>query len=317
MPEPMRWFPFYPDRFLTSKRVRRMDAQRVGVYWLLLIEQWDNGAIGDDDEDLELVGRAEINIVRDVLAACFRKTRKGWVNEALEDVRREQHERAQKLSRAGQIAGYKSAQARAKRRKSATPERSLNDRPTIVDQSSTIVNQENRIEENRIEERESTTARAHEEATPQVNGGTQNGASVGPEVDAYQPNDEQRARAAELHVDLGACLRKWRANRKAHPPDPPPTDLAADFDGWLEREPGYANGNGARSDPAPMLHRLPVVPWVPPPPVPEEDRAEVARQAAATAASLKQQAAAAPAPRRRLSREEQLAAVQAKREEKP
>lgn len=154
-------------------------------------------------------------------------------------------------------------------------------------------------------------ARAHEEASPdQVNGEP-------PDFDAYQPTEAQRARAAVLHVDLDGCLRKWRANRKAARTDPAALDLAADFDGWLEREPGYANGNGVvRADPGPLLHRLPVVPWTPEPEPTPEERAEAQRIVQATTAALKSDRT--PEPRKRrdpLSREQQLAIARGKKPE--
>lgn len=127
------------------------------------------------------------------------------------------------------------------------------------------------------------SARAPEVATP--NGGP-------PDFDAYQPTDAQRARAAQLHVDLTRALNSWRGKRKAA--GATPHDLAGDFDGWLEDEPQYqhTNGNGASggSGPKPLLHSLPN-PWTQPPPEPEpeidpEQRAEVARMARETAAAL-------------------------------
>lgn len=72
--------------------------------------------------------------------------------------------------------------------------------------------------------------RAHEVASLE-------GATATPDFDGYQPNDAQRARAAELQVDLDRALRSWRAKRKAK--GITPIDLAADFDGWLEDQPDF------------------------------------------------------------------------------
>lgn len=86
--------------------------------------------------------------------------------------------------------------------------------------------------------------RARESRAPDqvasLNGGT-------PDFDGYLPTEGQTERAAELHVDLEAALRKWRGNRKAG--GRTPHDLAADFDEWLEREPAF--GAGGR-EPTPL-----------------------------------------------------------------
>lgn len=58
-----------------------------------------------------------------------------------------------------------------------------------------------------------------------------------PNFDGYVPTEAQRARAAELRVDLEHALRKWRAHRKAN--GRTPVDLVADFDGWLEDQPDF------------------------------------------------------------------------------
>lgn len=197
MPELMRWFPFYIDRFLTSKRVRRMNAEQVGVYCLLLMEQWDNHAIGDDDADLALVARADVGVVRNVLSTCFRKTRKGWVNAELEEIRAEQLGRVQKLSRAGQIAGLKSAEARAKRSNPNASERSLNDRATKKERSSTKILEEKRLEERRRE----TAARAPEPPALNGKGGPHGPPPVDPEVRTPEPPT-----AAVVGPDLGGFL---------------------------------------------------------------------------------------------------------------
>lgn len=121
-------------------------------------------------------------------------------------------------------------------------------------------------------------------ASPSVNGGT-------PDFDGYQPTEAQRTRAAELQVDLGATLRKWRAKRKANGAHP--VDLVADFDGWLEDEPGFKptpNGSGghAPSDTGIVRRFDPAPPDVGPEPSPEERRAgmEIVKQAVAASRAM-------------------------------
>jgi uncharacterized protein YdaU (DUF1376 family) len=98
------WFPLYPERFLSSRKVRRMDAQEVGIYFGLLVEQFlEGGALPDDDRELEIAGRAPIEDVRRILESCFTLTANGWENETLENIRSEQAEKHKAASRAGRI----------------------------------------------------------------------------------------------------------------------------------------------------------------------------------------------------------------------
>ncbi len=97
----LQWFPFYVDRFLGSRKVRRMSAEQIGVYVLLLCEQWDTGPLPDSDDELAFMGKVEVDAVRTVLSLCFLQTEDGWINEALEDVREEQERKSRTRSRAG------------------------------------------------------------------------------------------------------------------------------------------------------------------------------------------------------------------------
>jgi uncharacterized protein YdaU (DUF1376 family) len=103
------WFPFWVDRFHASKWVRRMTAEQVGVYTFLLCEQWDAGAVVDDDNELSYICRAPIDEVRTVLAWCFDLNEEGmWINPALETIRAEQEDKANMRS----LAGRKGAESR-------------------------------------------------------------------------------------------------------------------------------------------------------------------------------------------------------------
>lgn len=241
MPEPMRWFPFYPDRFLTSKRVRRMDAQRVGVYWLLLIEQWDNGAIGDNDEDLALVGRTDVGVVREVLAACFKRTRKGWINETLEEVRAEQEAKLRRLK----VAGTAGAAARWNKgrnsKRMASPMRPQSDPNGI------------RGEKKRVEEKRESTASARA-----------SGRRWRFVPNDWKPTEKHAALAKQLHVDLAAEEARFRD----HEFKDPKSDADRAFSRWLRTAPQYVNGasrNGRHAPPDTGVVRR----FEPPPPLAE------------------------------------------------
>ena len=85
-----------------------MTAEQVGVYILLLCEQWDAGPIPDEDDELAFIGKVGIDVVRVVLRLSFELTPEGWVNEVLAEVRDEQEMKARALS----IAGKAGAKAR-------------------------------------------------------------------------------------------------------------------------------------------------------------------------------------------------------------
>lgn len=103
------WFPFYAGRFLSSRRVRRMDATHVGIYLLLMIEQWEHGAVPDDNAELAFIGRCTADEARDVLRECFRQTEAGWINDRLEGIRGEQIAKASQAKNAAEARWGKSA----------------------------------------------------------------------------------------------------------------------------------------------------------------------------------------------------------------
>lgn len=106
------WFPFYADRFLGSRKVRRMTAKQVGIYTLLLVEQWAGGPLPDEDEELRLMGKAPAREVRCVLDLCFEQDDEGrWTNAVLEDIRAESIARHQRRVAAGRKGGKAKAAA--------------------------------------------------------------------------------------------------------------------------------------------------------------------------------------------------------------
>jgi len=104
------WFPCFPKDFHSSRKTKGMDAEQVGIYWLLLMDEWENGPLPDDDVELATIARSEPATIRDVLGMCFSLTRDGWKNTKLEKIRCEQHEKHAKRVRAGRLGG----QAKAK-----------------------------------------------------------------------------------------------------------------------------------------------------------------------------------------------------------
>lgn len=105
MPGEFDWFPLYPRNFLTSRKVKRMSNEEVGIYAKLLFNQWIDGSIPDDIEELANMCGCQKDVMTKAwqrLSACFTEDGGGGLyNEFLEEVREEQKDRSEKRSRAG------------------------------------------------------------------------------------------------------------------------------------------------------------------------------------------------------------------------
>ena len=95
------WFPLYVADILTGRKTRRMDAGEIGIFMLLLCEQWIGGPLPTDHEELSDMGRADWPEVEKILQVGFVLTDKGWVNERLVEIWVEQDSRRKVKSRAG------------------------------------------------------------------------------------------------------------------------------------------------------------------------------------------------------------------------
>jgi len=136
------WFPFYVSRFLGSRRVRRFSAEQVGIYILLLCEQWEGGAIPDVDADLARFSHSTASNARNVLEQCFDLTDDGWINPELAEIKEEQDEKRDKRVR----AGAKGGRVKAKNRLAKLQQ--CSSKPLAVEKS--------RVEESRTEKSKET-----------------------------------------------------------------------------------------------------------------------------------------------------------------
>ena len=112
----MPWFPFWVDDFLSSPKVRRMDATEVGIYVLLLCEQHqsDGSLIRDTPEDLAKMFRTEPADVANVLSLCFKSgTRGGYYNTRLRSINLGQADISRKRSDAAKARHSKGISANA------------------------------------------------------------------------------------------------------------------------------------------------------------------------------------------------------------
>lgn len=97
------WFPLYVADILTGRKTRRMDAEQIGIFMLLLCEQWIGGPLPNDQEELAHMGRAPWERVEPILQVGFILNDKGWVNERLVEIWMEQKGKRHAASRAGKI----------------------------------------------------------------------------------------------------------------------------------------------------------------------------------------------------------------------
>ena len=162
MSDPRRgfeWFPFYVTRFLASRRVRRMDARQVGIYLLLMCEQWEHGPIPDDDDELTFVGRCGVEEVRQVLSGCFRLSAAGWVNDRLEEIRDEQTAKSEQAKRAADAKRTQSG-------RSTDAQRTVSGRSTDALPIEVDVEVDGEVE---VEKKETPTARVVEKCEHTIN----------------------------------------------------------------------------------------------------------------------------------------------------
>ena len=137
----LEWFPLYVSRFLNSRRLRRMNARQIGIYTLLICEEWEGGPLPNDDEELTILSRCDPSDTRAVLERCFTLTGDGWINPELEEIRAEQEEKRSRYVEAGRKGG----QAKAANRSS--------DATATLKQPSTNRVEEKRVEESRVEKK--------------------------------------------------------------------------------------------------------------------------------------------------------------------
>jgi uncharacterized protein YdaU (DUF1376 family) len=118
------WFPLYVGDYLAD--TGHLSTSEHGAYLLLLMHQWRNGCIPDDERQLTKITRTttrEWRAISATVLAFFDCGESGLQQGRLERVRAEQAEKRQRLSEAGRKAG-----------KASAAQRSFNDRSTIVNQ---------------------------------------------------------------------------------------------------------------------------------------------------------------------------------------
>jgi len=215
-----------------------MSSEQVGIYLLLLCEEWVRGPLSD--EDLCLITSSDISEVRAVLGKCFIETPDGWINLTLEEVRAEQQGKAATRSRAGK------AGAKARWTKGRNGDRNATASPTQSDTNGI------RVDKSRIEEKEITTTTTTAAAVGDFLMST--GATWRLRKSIADWSDEVGREAKYAGADIPYEIRKcadWHVGKKKRPSTP---DIA--IRNWLERARMDRVGNtggdprAARTDPA-------------------------------------------------------------------
>jgi uncharacterized protein YdaU (DUF1376 family) len=97
----LQWFPLYPADFLTSRKVRKMSAEQVGIFFLLLMEQFLGGPLPDDEAELCEMARAPWSRTHVILQDHFVLTDEGWINTRLWEEQSRAQSKVESRSRAG------------------------------------------------------------------------------------------------------------------------------------------------------------------------------------------------------------------------
>lgn len=97
-------FRFYVTDFLMG--CRRMTTEQIGVYILLLCEQWDSGIVPNDEAMLQQITKCKKMHVISKALEKFKRTESGdFYNERLEKEREKQSERNDRLRKNGMKGG--------------------------------------------------------------------------------------------------------------------------------------------------------------------------------------------------------------------
>ena len=212
------WFPFWVSDFLASRSVRTMDPEQVGIYVLLLCHQWDGGPLPDDLNTLSMLCHgAETNAVRTVLERCFVSVDDLFVNERLEEVRKEQIEKRKQKVRAGMASG------RARRKRNSTNKKEQ--------RSNSVRTEYERV----LNESESES----ESELPTVDIGRKTKLPK-----SWKPTEEHREQAAKSGLDLSSEAAQFRNHAEANGRTQVRWNAA--FTNWLIKAEQFAkkNGNG-------------------------------------------------------------------------
>lgn len=104
------WFPFWVDDFTNARRVKLMSLDAIGLYTLLLCEQWKEGPIPNDIEAIARLCRRDSDAIGDAwneVRPCFTETPEGLVNHRLEEERRKQETKRKRYQKAGKKGAEK------------------------------------------------------------------------------------------------------------------------------------------------------------------------------------------------------------------
>ena len=94
------WFPLYAETFLASRANAIMTNEQFGMYLRLLMREWVDGPLPTDTQALLRLCSGNAQALPDVLV-WFRETPEGYVNDRLEELRKDAEDRIQAASDKG------------------------------------------------------------------------------------------------------------------------------------------------------------------------------------------------------------------------
>lgn len=211
------WFPFWVDDFLGSRRVKLMSLEAVGLYTLLLGEQWKDGPIPDDVEQIATLCGRHSSAIADAWAEvrrCFTETPEGMVNERLEEERKRQENKRERKVRAG--------------KKGAKVRWSQQDNSSANSTANANAMRQHKQSEPEADTEPDTTNRARTRKTKLP--------------ESWEPTEEHEKRAKGSGLDLGREAEKFRAHAEATGRKMQKWNAA--FTQWLMNAEEYAKRNG-------------------------------------------------------------------------
>lgn len=222
----MPWFKFWVGDFITSRRVAALTMEEVGVYVMLLCNEWKDGPLPDNPELLARMIRTDPNTVRGVLEQCFSATENGWENERLEAERDAAREKHQKRVKAGKASG----RARRKRKGSNENEHRSNNVRAMHQQSTKQSESESESESEKkrgeaAPERGSDTAAAVEFFLDQVGAEW----SLGQTVEEWSDGLATKYAGVDVAHEVQRCA-EWHVERGKKPKAP-----TSSIHNWLKR----------------------------------------------------------------------------------
>jgi uncharacterized protein YdaU (DUF1376 family) len=100
------WMPVFIDRFISDRKVQVMDLETFAAYILLLFSEWTDGPIPNNMKIIRCIAKGiDESKAQALLDDCFTLGENGWVNDTLEEIKKDQEQKHFKRVEAGRMGG--------------------------------------------------------------------------------------------------------------------------------------------------------------------------------------------------------------------